>query len=137
VTRQAFVTLLENIVAAEAKSSFPVAITFDDGNLSDAVIALPDGKPRQKRTIPKYPRDNTLRFMIRFPTAPVYNVSTEVCRWSACPFNDGRDTAIAKTETGGGGCGCSITNGCTCCGIATGNHYLSAAIWYVTKLPPG
>jgi peptidoglycan/xylan/chitin deacetylase (PgdA/CDA1 family) len=37
-----FVTLLENIVAAEAKSSFPVAITFDDGNLSDAVIALPE-----------------------------------------------------------------------------------------------
>jgi peptidoglycan/xylan/chitin deacetylase (PgdA/CDA1 family) len=42
VTRQAFVTLLENIVVAEAKSGFPVVVTFDDGNLSDAVIALPE-----------------------------------------------------------------------------------------------
>jgi peptidoglycan/xylan/chitin deacetylase (PgdA/CDA1 family) len=47
VTRQAFVTLLENIVAAKSKSSFPVAITFDDGNLSDAVIALPELAKRE------------------------------------------------------------------------------------------
>jgi peptidoglycan/xylan/chitin deacetylase (PgdA/CDA1 family) len=42
VTQQAFATLLENIVAVKAKSSVPIAITFDDGNLSDALIALPE-----------------------------------------------------------------------------------------------
>jgi peptidoglycan/xylan/chitin deacetylase (PgdA/CDA1 family) len=41
VTQQAFVMLLESVVAPRAASSFPTAITFDDGNLSDAVIALP------------------------------------------------------------------------------------------------
>ena len=42
VTRQAFVTLLENIVRDRAAPNFPVALTFDDGNMSDAVVALPE-----------------------------------------------------------------------------------------------
>lgn len=42
VTRQAFVTLLENIVATRATSDIPIIITFDDGNTSDAAIALPE-----------------------------------------------------------------------------------------------
>jgi peptidoglycan/xylan/chitin deacetylase (PgdA/CDA1 family) len=42
VTQQGFTTLLENIVAARAKAEFPTAITFDDGNESDATIALPE-----------------------------------------------------------------------------------------------
>jgi peptidoglycan/xylan/chitin deacetylase (PgdA/CDA1 family) len=42
VTRQAFTTLLECIVAARAKADIPIVITFDDGNASDAAIALPE-----------------------------------------------------------------------------------------------
>lgn len=42
VTRQAFVTLLESIVATRAKSPIPAIITFDDGNATDAAIALPE-----------------------------------------------------------------------------------------------
>ena len=42
VTRQTFTTLLESIVAAQATGDIPVIITFDDGNASDAVIALPE-----------------------------------------------------------------------------------------------
>jgi peptidoglycan/xylan/chitin deacetylase (PgdA/CDA1 family) len=42
VARQTFATLLDNIVAARATSSVPVVITFDDGNISDAAIALPE-----------------------------------------------------------------------------------------------
>ena len=42
ITRQAFTTLLDNIVAAQAKVDVPITITFDDGNASDAVIALPE-----------------------------------------------------------------------------------------------
>lgn len=42
VTRHAFVTLLEDIAAAGAKSRFPVSLTFDDGNASDALIVLPE-----------------------------------------------------------------------------------------------
>ena len=42
ITRQAFTTLLDNIVAAQAKVDVPIIITFDDGNASDAVIALPE-----------------------------------------------------------------------------------------------
>src|SRR5262245_13348489 len=41
VTQQAFATLLESIVATRATASVPVLITFDDGNASDAVVALP------------------------------------------------------------------------------------------------
>jgi len=42
VTRQAFITLLENIIAARETVDVPTIVTFDDGNLSDAVIALPE-----------------------------------------------------------------------------------------------
>jgi peptidoglycan/xylan/chitin deacetylase (PgdA/CDA1 family) len=43
VTRQAFTTLLESILAARATTAdIPTVITFDDGNASDAVIALPE-----------------------------------------------------------------------------------------------
>jgi peptidoglycan/xylan/chitin deacetylase (PgdA/CDA1 family) len=42
LTRQLFTTLLENIVVEGAKSKIPICITFDDGNASDAVIALPE-----------------------------------------------------------------------------------------------
>jgi peptidoglycan/xylan/chitin deacetylase (PgdA/CDA1 family) len=42
VTRQAFTTLLESIVATRATADVPVLITFDDGNVSDAVVALPE-----------------------------------------------------------------------------------------------
>jgi peptidoglycan/xylan/chitin deacetylase (PgdA/CDA1 family) len=42
VTRQTFTMLLDNIVAASSTTNIPVFITFDDGNASDAVIALPE-----------------------------------------------------------------------------------------------
>jgi peptidoglycan/xylan/chitin deacetylase (PgdA/CDA1 family) len=42
ITRQAFTALLDNIVAARAKVDIPIIITFDDGNASDAIIALPE-----------------------------------------------------------------------------------------------
>jgi peptidoglycan/xylan/chitin deacetylase (PgdA/CDA1 family) len=42
VTRQAFTTLLESIVATRATADIPALITFDDGNASDAAIALPE-----------------------------------------------------------------------------------------------
>jgi N-acetylglucosaminyl-diphospho-decaprenol L-rhamnosyltransferase len=42
LTRQAFTTLLESVMVARAKSKIPIFITFDDGNASDAVIALPE-----------------------------------------------------------------------------------------------
>lgn len=42
LNRQAFTTVLESIVVAKAKSNIPIFITFDDGNASDAVIALPE-----------------------------------------------------------------------------------------------
>ena len=42
VSRQAFTTLLESIVATRAIAHFPAVITFDDGNASDALIALPE-----------------------------------------------------------------------------------------------
>jgi peptidoglycan/xylan/chitin deacetylase (PgdA/CDA1 family) len=42
VTRKAFTTLLESIVATRVTADVPAVITFDDGNVSDAVIALPE-----------------------------------------------------------------------------------------------
>lgn len=42
VTQQAFTTLLDNIVVARATVDIPIVITFDDGNASDAMIALPE-----------------------------------------------------------------------------------------------
>jgi peptidoglycan/xylan/chitin deacetylase (PgdA/CDA1 family) len=41
VTKQAFASLLDDVVASRATSSVPTALTFDDGNESDAKIALP------------------------------------------------------------------------------------------------
>jgi len=42
VTRQAFTTLLENIVETRATVDIPALMTFDDGNASDATTALPE-----------------------------------------------------------------------------------------------
>ena len=42
ITRTAFTTLLEKILATQARAKVPTVITFDDGNLSDATIALPE-----------------------------------------------------------------------------------------------
>ena len=42
VTRQAFTILLDSIVAVRATTDIPTLITFDDGNASDAAIALPE-----------------------------------------------------------------------------------------------
>ena len=42
VTRQCYLTLLESIVATRANSAIPVTLTFDDGNATDATIALPE-----------------------------------------------------------------------------------------------
>ena len=42
VTRQAFTILLDSIVAVRATTDIPTLITFDDGNASDALIALPE-----------------------------------------------------------------------------------------------
>jgi peptidoglycan/xylan/chitin deacetylase (PgdA/CDA1 family) len=42
VTREAFTMLLENIVGTRATADTPTVITFDDGNASDATIALPE-----------------------------------------------------------------------------------------------
>jgi peptidoglycan/xylan/chitin deacetylase (PgdA/CDA1 family) len=42
VTRQAFTTLLDKIVERLGTTEIPVVITFDDGNASDALVALPE-----------------------------------------------------------------------------------------------
>ena len=42
IPQQTFVSLLRTIVATRPGSSLPVSITFDDGNESDALIALPE-----------------------------------------------------------------------------------------------
>ena len=42
ISRQAFISLLQTTVATRQGSNLPVAITFDDGNESDALIALPE-----------------------------------------------------------------------------------------------
>jgi peptidoglycan/xylan/chitin deacetylase (PgdA/CDA1 family) len=42
VTKEAFTMLLENIVVTRAPADTSIAITFDDGNASDATIALPE-----------------------------------------------------------------------------------------------
>lgn len=51
INRQALVTLLENILATRATSSIPVVITFDDGNMSDATIALPEISKRGLKAV--------------------------------------------------------------------------------------
>ena len=42
MTRDHYATLLDSIVAARATADLPIAMTFDDGNASDATIALPE-----------------------------------------------------------------------------------------------
>jgi peptidoglycan/xylan/chitin deacetylase (PgdA/CDA1 family) len=42
ISHQAFNSLVRTIVATRETSNLPVAITFDDGNESDALIALPE-----------------------------------------------------------------------------------------------
>ena len=42
VTRAAFTTLLDKIVLTQPTIHVPIRITFDDGNASDAIIALPE-----------------------------------------------------------------------------------------------
>ena len=42
LSRKAFTSLLDHIVEARTKLVMPVFITFDDGNASDAAIALPE-----------------------------------------------------------------------------------------------
>lgn len=42
VTRQAFATLLDRIVERRAGADIPAVITFDDGNDSDVLIAMPE-----------------------------------------------------------------------------------------------
>jgi peptidoglycan/xylan/chitin deacetylase (PgdA/CDA1 family) len=42
LSRTAFLSLLQTIVVTRGGSNLPVEITFDDGNESDALIALPE-----------------------------------------------------------------------------------------------
>jgi peptidoglycan/xylan/chitin deacetylase (PgdA/CDA1 family) len=51
VSRQAFVSLLQTIVVTREGSKLPVAITFDDGNESDALIALPELAKRNLKAL--------------------------------------------------------------------------------------
>ena len=51
VSRQAFISLLQTIVVTREASNLPVAITFDDGNESDALIALPELAKRNLKAI--------------------------------------------------------------------------------------
>jgi peptidoglycan/xylan/chitin deacetylase (PgdA/CDA1 family) len=51
ISRQAFISLLQTIVVTRQGSNLPVAITFDDGNESDALIALPELAKRNLKAI--------------------------------------------------------------------------------------
>ena len=51
VSRQAFISLLQTFVVTREASNLPVAITFDDGNESDALIALPELAKRNLKAI--------------------------------------------------------------------------------------
>jgi peptidoglycan/xylan/chitin deacetylase (PgdA/CDA1 family) len=51
VTRQAFTTLLDNIVVTRGAVDIPAVITFDDGNASDALIAMPELAKRGLKAI--------------------------------------------------------------------------------------
>jgi peptidoglycan/xylan/chitin deacetylase (PgdA/CDA1 family) len=42
ISRQAFTTLLDRVAAGQETNTIPTIITFDDGNLSDVQIALPE-----------------------------------------------------------------------------------------------
>ena len=51
LSREAFLSLLETIVVTRHGSHPPVVITFDDGNESDALIALPELAKRNLKAI--------------------------------------------------------------------------------------
>ena len=51
LSRETFVSLLQAIVVTREGSDLPVAITFDDGNESDALIALPELAKRNLKAI--------------------------------------------------------------------------------------
>ena len=51
MTRQALTTLLDNIVVTQGAVEIPATITFDDGNASDAGIALPELAKRGLKAI--------------------------------------------------------------------------------------
>jgi peptidoglycan/xylan/chitin deacetylase (PgdA/CDA1 family) len=51
LSRETFVSLLQTIVATRERSDLPVAITFDDGNESDVLIALPELAKRNLKAI--------------------------------------------------------------------------------------
>jgi peptidoglycan/xylan/chitin deacetylase (PgdA/CDA1 family) len=51
LSRETFVSLLETIVMTREGSDLPVAITFDDGNESDVLIALPELAKRNLKAI--------------------------------------------------------------------------------------
>jgi hypothetical protein len=51
LSRETFISLLQTIGATRETSSPPVVITFDDGNESDALIALPELAKRNLKAI--------------------------------------------------------------------------------------
>jgi peptidoglycan/xylan/chitin deacetylase (PgdA/CDA1 family) len=51
LSRETFVSLLQTIVATRETSNLPVVITFDNGNESDALIALPELEKRDLKAI--------------------------------------------------------------------------------------
>ena len=51
VTRQAFTTLLDNIVLTRGTVQIPAVVTFDDGNDTDALIAMPELAKRGLKAI--------------------------------------------------------------------------------------
>ena len=51
LSRETFASLLQAIVVTREGSDLPVAITFDDGNESDALIALPELAKRNLKAI--------------------------------------------------------------------------------------
>ena len=51
LSRETFISLLQTIVVTREGSNLPVAITFDDGNESDALIALPELAKRNLKAI--------------------------------------------------------------------------------------
>jgi len=51
LTQQRFTSLLDTVVKAPKQTNLPVIITFDDGNASDATIALPELARRDLKAI--------------------------------------------------------------------------------------
>jgi peptidoglycan/xylan/chitin deacetylase (PgdA/CDA1 family) len=51
LSRQSFISLLQTIVVTREGANLPVVITFDDGNESDALVALPELAKRKLKAI--------------------------------------------------------------------------------------